>query len=396
MVKKGKDIFLNIITYLASSISFITLLAIIVFVFVKGVNVLSLKMIFSDYYEQVFFATIETNPNLQIEYDNDDVYYSKVWGIGLVDDTDLEGNKCVKIAYIDNLSPLKNAKEEGTVKPIEIKVGQLIKRIQLKCGDQIKVLTPKMGAESIASELNTGYTITELYYASMGGGIRGSLVSTLYLIIITLLIVMPIGIITAVYLGNYAKNSFFTKMIRSLIDMLSGIPSIIYGLIGVIIFIPFVCGITYEKGGSILSGALTMAIMLLPVVIKNTEEAIYLIPKGYKNASLALGASQTQTTLKIILPNALPGMLTAVLLSVGRIIGESAALIFAIGTTIQDDISVTKGSTSLAVHIWSVISGENPNYNQACAISIIILLVVLVLNILVKIVVKKINRFEVK
>ena len=230
----------------------------------------------------------------------------------------------------------------------------------------------------------------------MGGGIRGSLISTIYLILLTLVIVTPIGIIAALYLALYAKNNKITKILRSLIDMISGIPSIIFGLLAIIVFIPIVSNMTNNPGGSIITGALTLAVMLLPVVIRTTEEAINNIPKSYKMASLALGASETQTTFKIMLPNAIPGILTSIILSIGRIIGESAALIFAIGTSIQDDINITKGSTTLAVHIWSVVGGENPNYSQACAISIIILGIVLVLNILVKLVSIKLNKFEVK
>ena len=244
--------------------------------------------------------------------------------------------------------------------------------------------------------LDFGSEIIELYYLDMGGGIRGSLLSTLYLIGLTLTIVMPIGIIAAIYLALYAKQNTFIKILRSLIDMISGIPSIIFGLIAIIIFIPIVSGITKNNGGSIISGALTLSVMLLPTVIRTTEEAINNIPKSYQSASLALGASETQTTFKVILPNALPGILTSILLCIGRIIGESAALIFAIGTAIQDQIDISKGSTTLAVHIWSVMSGENPNYGQACAISLIILMIVLILNILVKLVSKKLNKFEVK
>ncbi|UKI48750.1 MAG: ABC transporter permease subunit [Clostridium sp.] len=150
-------------------------------------------------------------------------------------------------------------------------------------------------------------------------------------------------------------------------------------LIGVIIFISFVNKTTGSTGGSILSGALTLSIMLLPIIIRTTEEAIKTIPKSYKSASLALGASETQTTFKIILPNAIPGILTSTLLSIGRIIGESAALIFLrLVQQFRTMLKINQGSTSLAVHIWSVMSNENPNYEQACAISIIILFVVLI------------------
>ena len=113
-------------------------------------------------------------------------------------------------------------------------------------------------------------------------------------------------------------------------------------------------------------------------------------------SSLALGASETQTTFKIILPNAINGILTSTLLSIGRIIGESAALIFVMGSAIQDKVSIFEGATTLSTHIWNVIAGENPNYSLACSISIVILIVVFILNLLVKLSMKRLNRFEVK
>ena len=138
-----------------------------------------------------------------------------------------------------------------------------------------------------------------------------------------------------------------------------------------------------------------MTIVLLPTIIKTTSESLRIIPIHYTMASLSLGASKTQTIFKIILPNAIPGILTAVLLSIGRIIGESAALIFFMGTSISDDVGLLKQSTSLSLHIWSITSGENPNYETACSISIIILVVVFFLSVLVKIISKKINKMEV-
>ena len=143
-----------------------------------------------------------------------------------------------------------------------------------------------------------------------------------------------------------------------------------------------------------MAGSLTLSIMLLPVIIKTTKEAIDVIPRNLTQASLALGASKAQTIFKIILPNALSGILTATLLCVGRIIGESAALIFVIGSQVKDNISINSGATTLATHIWNLLGGENPNYELACAISIVILIIVLILNILVKIIGKKLNKFE--
>ena len=138
------------------------------------------------------------------------------------------------------------------------------------------------------------------------------------------------------------------------------------------------------------AGALTLVVIILPVVIKATESALSVVPKSYKEGSLALGATKTQTIFKIMLPNALPGILSGAILSVGRVIGESAALIFAMGTFIGDKISITGRSTSLAVHIWSVMGGEIPNVNLASTIAIIILIVVLALNMSVKVIT---NRF---
>jgi phosphate transport system permease protein len=181
-----------------------------------------------------------------------------------------------------------------------------------------------------------------------------------------------------------------------MIDMTSGIPSIIFGLVGVIVFIPLTSGLFNANGGNLISGALTMTIILLPIIIRTTEEALKVIPKSYRYASLALGANETQTTFKVVLPNAISGILTATLLSVGRIIGESAALIYAIGTVIKDRIFITDKATTLAVHIWSLMSGENPNFELSSAISIIILVMVFTLSMLVKFIARKLNYSEVK
>ena len=179
-----------------------------------------------------------------------------------------------------------------------------------------------------------------------------------------------------------------------MIDMTGGVPSIIFGLVGVIVFIPTLNSLIKSDGVSLMAGALTMSIMLLPVIIKTTKEAIDVIPKSLSQASLALGATQTQTTFKIILPNAIPGILTSTLLCIGRIIGESAALIFVVGSQVSDSVSVNKGATTLATHIWNLLGGENPNYELACSISIVILMMVLLLNIIVKIIGKKLNKFS--
>ena len=395
--RKIKDVISNSFTGLSSFISAFVLFAIIIFVAIRGITNFDFKMVVSDYYETPYFAQVYEVEDYNLDKeDGGGIYYSKHYGIGLKDDKDFEGNHCITIRYIDENSPLNSATYLSDGGLARFSIGQIVKRIQVSDGVNYKLLTVKMGAEAMAHELDNWKSISELYYSTMGGGIRGSLLTTLILIVATLLLSMPLGILAAIYLSVYSKNNKIIVVIRSLIDMLSGVPSIIYGLIGVIVFIPFVSSMTRSSGGSIMSGALTMSIMLLPTIIKTVEESINTIPQGYKLSSLALGASETQTTLKVILPNALPGILTSSLLSIGRIIGESAALIFAIGTAIQDRVSLFDSSTTLAVHIWSVASGQNPNYGMASAISLIILAIVLLLNVAVKLICKKLNKFEVK
>ena len=387
----------NVGAYASIIFTILVIISIIYYCFSTGINRISFDMLVNDYYETAYFASVEKNDDTYYSFEEkEDVYFSSKWGIALKDDKDLEGNKCVKIYYIDSMSPFANAKKENSRESIVISNGMLVKRIQFKTEVGNEIVTVKNGSEQIIDKLNSAIKIDEFYFASMGGGIRGSLLSTIYLILLTLVISLPLGILVALYLGNYAKDNKFIQILRTLIDMISGIPSIIFGLVGVIVFIPFVSVISNTSGLSILAGAFTMSIMILPLIIKNTEDAINAIPKSYKMNSLALGASETQTTFKVILPNAISGILTSTLLSIGRIIGESAALIFVMGSAIQDDVNIFKGATTLSVHIWTVLAAENPNYSLACSISIIILLVVFLLNILVKIICKRLNRFEVK
>ena len=278
---------------------------------------------------------------------------------------------------------------------VSVEVGQFInKGVLVGENDSLLTIVSKDDASDVAKKFDKAISITNLSLSTDGGGIRGSLVATFLLILITLIISLPIGICAAIYLSVYAKKNKFTDILESMIDMTGGVPSIIFGLVGVIIFIPILNNLIASDGVSLMAGALTLSIMLLPVIIKTTKEAIDVIPKSLSQASLALGASQTQTTFKIILPNAIPGILTSTLLCIGRIIGESAALIFVVGSQVQDNVSVNKGATTLATHIWNLLGGENPNYQLACAISIVILTMVLILNIIVKIIVKKLNKFE--
>lgn len=396
--RKFKDLLLQIITYLFSSFGIIILGAIFVFIFIKGGSTLSFNMIKGNYYQEVYNVKYENKNTIDLEYKEiNNAFYSSRWGIALSDGTNNAGENVVYVSYIDASSPIKSMKNQSNNESIILQKGYIVTKIVLTDEeDNMIVAISKYKAEKMINQINKGVTIEDMQLTTSGGGIRGSLITTFILIGLTLIIALPIGIGGAIYLSEYAKNNKFTAIIRTMIAMSSGIPSVVFGLVGMVIFIPFMNATIESNGTSIAAGALTMAIMLLPIIIRTTEESIRAIPQSYRHASLALGASKTQTIFKVVIPNALGGILTSTLLSIGRIIGESAALIYVMGTAIKDDVYINKNSTSLAVHMWSIMAGDNPNYAQASAIAIIILFIVLLLNILVKVIVKKFNKFEVK
>lgn len=394
--RKIKDILLNSLTYLFSSFGVLILILIFIFIFSNGAKAISFDLLKADYYSKSYTLKYDQINNQIFEYNpKDDEFFSTKWGVAFKDSTNLEGEEVVVISYVDSHSPLTKMINMNNNQYISIEVNQqIIKAILVGNNDTVVTVLAKDNAASIAKKFDKAISITNLSLETDGGGIRGSLVATFILILITLGIALPIGICAAIYLSVYAKKNRLTNILESMIDMTGGVPSIIFGLVGVIIFIPTLNSLIKSDGVSLMAGALTMSIMLLPVIIKTTKEAIDVIPKSLSQASLALGATQTQTTFKIILPNAIPGILTSTLLCIGRIIGESAALIFVVGSQVSDHVSVNKGGTTLATHIWNQLSGENPNYELACAISIIILAMVLLLNIIVKLVGKKLNKFS--
>ncbi len=391
-MKNKKDIVRLIPTVLSSLLVFFLLVGILVYIFSNGFKYLSVKLLTSDYYEEVHLVRADqnnkkyTNPNLN------DSYFSTKYGIALKDSTTIEGAKCVIVTYIALDSVFINVRELDknlyTVQindMIDVMIGVDWYNNDLYCDS-------KKGAQEFVNVLDQAKTISYLQFKKMGGGIRGSLIATLLLIVFSILFAMPLGIGGAIYLVLYAKEGKLKTVISSMIDSTSGIPSIIFGFVGMIVFIPIVSLISHKNDYSILAGSLTMAIILLPTIVKTTSEALHVVPKEYMENSLALGASKTQTIFKVILPNAIPGILTAAILSIGRVIGESAALIFVMGTFIKDNVSLLNGATSLSLHIYSLTKAEVPNYNVACAISLIILLVVFSMNLIVKIINKHIIK----
>ncbi len=392
--RKTKDIISKITTYIFSSFGVIILISIMSYVFINGTKNLSWKLLTSDYQETTYNIKSSENTSKNFSYETkENEYFSSNWGIALIDASDVSGNPVVEITYIDSDSSFNHMIDISSSDEFSVSKGYYIDKIVLSNEDKSYYALSKNGAENMVNQLDRGTKIDDMIVKKGGGGIRGSIVATVFLILTTLIISLPLGIGCAIYLNEYAPKNKFIDFINASIDMIGGIPSIIFGFFGMFVFIPFCNTMFASNGGSIISGSLTLAIMLLPTIIKTVQESLKVIPDGFRSASLALGASKTQTIFKVILPNSISGILTATVLSIGRIIGESASLIFALGTVIKDHISLSGNGTSLAVHIWVLMGGEKPNFATSCSIAIVILLLVLLLNLIIKIIERKLNKY---
>lgn len=401
--RKRKDFISNLLTYLAAGLATAVLVSIFIFVLQRGSKVLSWQMIRDDYWSQNFLAAIDETEAQAGNFErpthlDSSIYYSERFGIGVTDRVNQQKQSLVEIHYVHPDSPINQAIITTPGEYFEQSIGDMLEKniTRMSIVDQ-QGATMNIGtqvqddASSFIIKLDSATQINTIFYQTAGGGIWGSLRATLMLIGISLLIALPIGIAAAVYLHEYAKPNKATAFMRSSIEMLSGVPSIIFGLMGVAVLFP-ITTVFGANSLSILLGGITMAVMLLPIIIRQTEESLIVVPNGLRNASLSLGATETQTIFKVVLPTALPGIISAVLLAVSRVIGESAALIYTMGTAISDNPKLSQGATSLAVQIWSIMSGEQPNFELASAISIIILVVVLGLNLTVKVITGRLNR----
>lgn len=226
-----------------------------------------------------------------------------------------------------------------------------------------------------------------LHYDSENVSMLPALINTLFMAVIALVLALPIGIGAAIYLVEYAKKgSRFVSLVRLTAETLTGIPSIIYGLFGSIFFVKF-C----NMGLSLLSGSLTLAIMVLPVILRTTEESLKMVPDSYREGSFGLGAGKLRTISQVVLPSAIPGIVSGVILSIGRIVGESAALIFTAGTIAEVASSVFASSRTLAVHMY-VLSGEGLYMNQTFATAVVLLLLAIILNFAAEFVAKLLRK----
>lgn len=212
-----------------------------------------------------------------------------------------------------------------------------------------------------------------------------SIITTLYIVVLGLLISVPIGVFTAIFMVEYLDSqNVFIRIIRLATDTLSAIPSIVYGLFGMLFFVYYL-----DLKNSVISGVLTVSIMVLPVIIRSSEEALLNVRNDYRWGSLALGAGRLRTVFRVVLPAALPGIISGVVLSTGRIIGESAALIYTLGTSTKLPTSLSNSGRTLSVHMY-MLSGEGRFIDQAFATAVVILLMVLILNAISSFIGKKI------
>ena len=234
---------------------------------------------------------------------------------------------------------------------------------------------------------NLKLSLFELEYNSENVSMFPSIVMTINMTVLTLIITTPLGIGCAIYLTEYAKRgNKVVEVIRLAAETLSGIPSIVYGLFGMLFFVT-----ALQRKNSILAGSCTLAIMVLPLIIRSTEEALKSVPDSYREASFGLGAGKLRTVVRVVLPPAMPGIVAGVILAVGRIVGETAALIYTAGTVAKITINPMESARTLAVHMYA-LSSEGLHTNEAFATGVVLLLVMLMLNATSNAIAKRITK----
>lgn len=387
MSRKIKDNILKGLIYFSAASTVGILGVILGFIIIKGLPGISIGFLTRDYEDNTTYVTAELNDKT-IGNDKADAHAAR---IGATLEFDEEYG--LVITGIDKESPLKKA-VDGNGEVYQAKKGDAITRIgDYRLGSVLKELDASdsaAAAEFVQKaldeiEMQEGQSI-RLKIVRPGGGIWPMAVTTVYMILLSLLISGPVGILSAVYLNEYGKPGRILTVIHFGIKNLAGIPSIIYGLFGSLFFVQ-ICRMQY----SLLAGSLTVSIILLPTIISTTEETLKAIPKTYRESSLGLGATKLQTISRIIIPNALPGILVAVLLSIGRIVGESAALLLTAGTVAkipQALFGTSASGATLTIKAYTLMKEEN-DLTTACAIGIVLLAIIIIINIISKLVTKR-------
>lgn len=369
MKQRIKDGFWQGIIYACAAITCSIVIVIFGFLFKNGIAKWNLSFLLHMWEDQTTFVTVIPQKTLQKSQQSG---YVPTLGVTLRKEQD----GTFVITKVDSNAPVKQAKDLSDHK-YPLKKGDIIGKI----GTMSFNGQDHLSLEHMIKESQKQSSRIQMKVVRPGGGIFPMLVSTLYLILLSLLFAAPVGIFSAVYLNEYAKKGKLLQVIRFAIQNLAGIPSIIYGLFGMLVFVQL-CNMKY----SILAGALTMSIILLPVIISTTEEALKTIPKGYRESSLGLGATKLQTICKVVLPNAIPGILVAIILSIGRVVGESAALIWTAGTVAQIPTSLTGDTASAATLTTKLywIMKETGDLKSASAIGLVLVCFVVLLNFISK------------
>ena len=255
--------------------------------------------------------------------------------------------------------------------------------IYLAAGVAIALLVGIMGYVFVRGLPQVSWQLLSTVQSSLKGtfGILGNIINTIYIIVITLIIAVPIGIGSAIYLNEYAKPGKLVRTIEFTTEILSGIPSIIFGLFGMVFF-----GMTLKLGYSVLTGSFTLTLMVLPLITRNTQEALKTVPDSYRSGALGIGATKWYMIRTILLPSAAPGILTGVILSIGRIVGESAALLFTAGSGFQLPKNLFgklfESSGTLTIQLY--LSMQKAKYDQAFGIAVVLLIIVLGINLLTR------------
>ncbi len=362
----------NIVAYtligLSTAFTVGVLLWILGFIFSNGLSKVNLDFFTHDYDSVTSYVTIGTiengkNNKLGIELDTQEV----------------EGDQ---VLYIKNIESASLAEDgvDAAKKPFLVKEGDIVKKIA-------RTKTEGLTVEE-ANELIDNQTVSTIrvQVTRGGGGIFHLMLTTMIMIGLSLLFACPIGISAAIYLTEYAKAGRLVTLIRFATESLSGIPSIIYGLFGMLFFVGLL-----KLGFSVLAGALTLCIVLLPVIIRQTEESLKAVPMSYREASLGLGATKLQTIRSAVLPSAIPGIVVAIILSIGRIVGESAALLLTAGTFAQTQASILGSGATLTVKAY-LVAKEEGDIAMACGIGTVVLLIIFILNTLSKLMSRKFQK----
>lgn len=384
--RKAKDRIANVLIYSSAAFTILILAVIIGFIVIKGLPGININFLTSSYENK---TTYVTTAFFKEGKESEAAGYVKNLGITIGFDEEFGA----VVTAVNKNSPIRKAVDgNGTVyevkkKDVITKIGSYKVEEALEEFDTGNETGKAEFIQKIVEELEGQEKATvKLKVVRTGGGIVPMAVTTLYMIGLALLISGPIGILSAIYLNEYAKPGKIMNIIHFAIENLAGIPSIIYGLFGSLFFVQ-ICKMQY----SLLAGAMTVSIILLPTIISTTEETLKAIPKSYRESSLGLGATKLQTISRVILPNALSGILVAVLLSIGRIVGESAALLLTAGTVAQIPKALFGNSASgatLTIKAYTLMKEEN-DLTTACAIGIVLLILITLINIASKMITRR-------